>query len=119
MNPGAFDRELRLLQEGIGALLRVRQRTQLESPGLALWFDAPGIALERWRAALRDRFEARVCAVRARDGGEPWHSLGLANALALGDQRALSPEAWALFSRTGVSHLMSISGIYVTLDSAN
>jgi competence protein ComEC len=35
----------------------------------------------------------------------------------VGDQRAISAEEWRLFNRTGVTHLMSISGLHVTLVS--
>jgi competence protein ComEC len=35
----------------------------------------------------------------------------------VGDQRAIASEDWRLFSRTGVTHLMSISGLHVTLVS--
>ena len=36
-------------------------------------------------------------------------------ALAVGDQRAIDAEQWRLFSRTGITHLMSISGLHVTM----
>jgi competence protein ComEC len=42
---------------------------------------------------------------------------GVLVALAVGDQRAIDSEDWRLFSRTGVTHLMSISGLHVTLIS--
>jgi competence protein ComEC len=32
---------------------------------------------------------------------------GVLAALAVGDQRAIGPEEWRLFARTGVTHLMS------------
>jgi competence protein ComEC len=115
VNPGAFDLELRLLEEGVGALLRVRGRSRIDVPGPRSLLTAPGITIERWRTSLRDRFEQRVRGTLARAPGDPWQSLALANALALGDQRGLPSEAWGLFSRTGVAHLMSISGLHVTL----
>lgn len=115
VNPGSFDLELRLLEEGIGAIVRVRDRERLDSPGtVSLWWQAPGIAIERWRDALRESVESRVAAL-TRTGTPPWASLALVNALALGDQRGLPSSDWALFSRTGVSHLMAISGMHVTL----
>ena len=33
----------------------------------------------------------------------------------MGDQRAIDSSDWELFARTGVSHLMSISGLHVTM----
>ncbi|MGH8649858.1 MAG: ComEC/Rec2 family competence protein, partial [Burkholderiales bacterium] len=42
---------------------------------------------------------------------------GVIAALAIGDQRAIPPEQWQTFTRTGVNHLMSISGLHVTMVS--
>jgi competence protein ComEC len=39
-------------------------------------------------------------------------------ALAVGDQNAIGAADWTLFQRTGVSHLMSISGMHVTMLAA-
>ena len=60
------------------------------------------------REAVRDRFQAQLGATPA---------AGILAALAVGDQRAISAEEWRLFNRTGVTHLMSISGLHVTLVS--
>jgi competence protein ComEC len=40
------------------------------------------------------------------------------SALVVGDQRAISPSDWAVFQKTGVAHLMSISGLHVTMFAA-
>jgi len=37
----------------------------------------------------------------------------LINALTVGDQQGIAPDDWRLFSRTGVTHLVSISGVHV------
>jgi competence protein ComEC len=60
------------------------------------------------REAVRGRF-LRVL------GATP--AAGVLAALAVGDQHAISNEEWRLFKRTGVTHLMSISGLHVTLVS--
>jgi competence protein ComEC len=39
---------------------------------------------------------------------------GVLTALAIGDQRAIPETQWQTFNRTGVSHLISISGLHVT-----
>jgi len=57
---------------------------------------------------VRDRFNAVLGATPA---------AGILAALAVGDQRAISREEWQLFNKTGVTHLMSISGLHVTLIS--
>src|SRR3954465_7249433 len=62
----------------------------------------------RTREAVRDRFIAVLGATPA---------AGILAALAVGDQRAISREEWQLFNRTGVTPLMSISGLHVTLVS--
>ena len=36
-------------------------------------------------------------------------------ALAVGDQAAIERDDWDLFRSTGVAHLMSISGLHVTM----
>lgn len=40
---------------------------------------------------------------------------GVVAALVVGDQRAIERSDWALFRTTGVAHLMSISGLHITL----
>jgi competence protein ComEC len=40
---------------------------------------------------------------------------GVLVALVLGDQRAIGEDDWALFNRTGISHLVSISGLHITM----
>ncbi|WP_298292546.1 DNA internalization-related competence protein ComEC/Rec2 [Thiomonas sp.] len=40
---------------------------------------------------------------------------GTVVALALGDQAAISPQDWASYRITGVAHLMSISGLHISL----
>ena len=64
--------------------------------------------IESIRETVRDRFK-RVL------GETP--ASGILAALAVGDQRAISAEEWRLFNRTGVTHLMSISGLHVTMVS--
>lgn len=101
--PGGFDRELRWLQEGIGAIGTVR-RAQLLAPPAALGAGA----IDRARHAIR---EAMLDA-----GGEPSRrEAGILAALAMGDQASISPALWTMFNRTGVGHLMSISGLHITM----
>ena len=103
VNPHGFDYEAWLLERGIGATGYVRTRTEPRRMG------ARNSALdyvEQAREAVRDRFNAVLGATPA---------AGILAALAVGDQRAISREEWQLFNRTGVTHLMSISGLHVTL----
>lgn len=105
VNPHGFDYEAWLLERGIGATGSVRPRTGPEKLGERnSWRDR----IEQARESVRDRFRAVL-------GETP--AAGILAALAVGDQRAISAEEWRLFGRTGVTHLMSISGLHVTLVS--
>ncbi|MFN2644030.1 MAG: DNA internalization-related competence protein ComEC/Rec2 [Burkholderiales bacterium] len=105
VNPHGFDYEAWLLERGIGATGYVRARPEPRRLGMR-----HGVLdyVERAREAVRMRIDAVLGATPA---------AGILAALAVGDQRAISREEWQLFNRTGVTHLMSISGLHVTLVS--
>jgi competence protein ComEC len=105
LNPHGFDYEAWLLERGVGATGYVRQRGHQKRLGLR---NHPLDYVERVRERVRDRFQAHLGATPA---------AGILAALAIGDQRAISSGEWRLFNRTGVTHLMSISGLHVTLVS--
>ncbi len=104
-NPHGFDYEAWLFDRGLRATGYVR-------PGGARRLDElvlrPGYLLERLRERIRERFWDAL--------PEAKHA-GVLIALAIGEQRAIDPAEWDLFARTGVSHLMSISGLHVTMVS--
>jgi competence protein ComEC len=104
-NPHGFDYEAWLLERGIGATGYVRQKGSQRKLGER---NSPFDYVEKARESVRGRFQAALGATPA---------AGILTALAIGDQRAISAEEWRLFSRTGVTHLMSISGLHVTLVS--
>ena len=103
-NPHGFDYEAWLLERGIRATGYVRPKTQARR----LDYAAPGLSYRV--EALRERLRGRI---RAALGDAP--AAGIIVALAMGDQRAIPPEQWQVFTRTGVNHLMSISGLHVTM----
>ena len=105
VNPYGFDYEAWLLERGIGATGYVRQRGEQRKLGSRNNFFE---LVEKARETVRDRFQQQLGATPA---------AGILAALAVGDQRAISAEEWRLFNRTGVTHLMSISGLHVTLVS--
>lgn len=104
VNPHGFDYEAWLLERGIGATGYVREGGQGLLGQRKNIFDF----VQRTRESVRERFLAVLGATPAQ---------GILAALAVGDQRAISREEWELFNRTGVTHLMSISGLHVTLVS--
>src|SRR5574341_129953 len=105
VNPYGFDYEAWLLERGVGATGYVRQKGSQKLLGRR---NSPFDWIEEARETVRDRFQAELGATPA---------AGILAALAVGDQRAISSEEWRLFNRTGVTHLMSISGLHVTLVS--
>src|SRR6185295_4834685 len=107
LNPHGFDYEGWLLERGIGATGYVRSGKKSAPEQLGAR-DSISDRIEKLRESVRDRF-ARVL------GETP--AGGILAALAVGDQRAIPAEEWRLFNRTGVTHLMSISGLHVTLVS--
>ena len=62
--------------------------------------------VERARQSVRDAILLRVPDAQA---------AGVLAALAVGDQAAIERDDWDLFRHTGVAHLMSISGLHVTM----
>jgi len=107
-NPHAFDYEAWLLERGIGATGYVRAGAKATPPLRMGWRNSPMDRIEQAREAVCDRFRRTL-------GETP--AAGILAALAVGDQRAISNEEWRLFNATGVTHLMSISGLHVTMVS--
>jgi competence protein ComEC len=105
VNPHGFDYEAWLLERGVGATGYVRSRSEQRRLGERNSF---ADRIEQARELVRDRFLAVL---------GPTPAAGILAALAVGEQRAISSEEWQLFNRTGVTHLMSISGLHVTLVS--
>ncbi|MFG6466645.1 DNA internalization-related competence protein ComEC/Rec2 [Roseateles sp. BYS87W] len=97
-NPGGFDAELWLFEQGLRATGVVRSATRLEA---APWWEIDA-ARQRLRRAIRERVA---------DPG----MAGVLAALSLGDQNAIAHADWALLRDTGVAHAFSISGLHVTM----
>ncbi|HEX7605582.1 MAG TPA: DNA internalization-related competence protein ComEC/Rec2, partial [Usitatibacter sp.] len=103
-NPHAFDFEPWALERGIRATGYV-----LPGAGSALVsarVDGWPYTLHRWRGEIRDAMLAHLGNDRLR---------GVLVALAIGDQDSIAPDDWEVFWRTGVGHLMSISGLHITM----
>jgi competence protein ComEC len=101
LNPHGFDLELQSFEQGVGASASVR-----EGPPPQLIERAAAHPVERWRQRVRDAIDAQVSDARA---------AGVLAALAVGDQSAIDRDDWDLFRRTGIAHLVSISGLHVTM----
>lgn len=105
-NPHGFDYEAWLLERGLRATGYVRSKAP--NRRLATIVHRPRYWVERARELARTRIEAAL--------PDAAHA-GVIAALVIGDQRAIAPEQWQVFTRTGVNHLMSISGLHVTMVS--
>ena len=103
-NPGAFDYELWLWQSGVQATGYVRDGARDVAPERLQ--PAAGAWMARARAAIRARIVAHVA--------EPSQA-GLLAALVVGEQAAIPGADWDVFRVTGVSHLVSISGLHILI----
>ncbi len=101
LNPHGFDYELQLFEQGVRATGAVR-----DAPAPVLLHAAAGHPVERLRQRVRDAIETSVPDRRA---------AGVLAALAVGDQGAIEREDWDLYRNTGVAHLVSISGLHITM----
>jgi competence protein ComEC len=103
LNPGGRDVEAWMLSENIVATGTVAHQSRvLHDVRMAM----PASYLDMARAALGTRIRATL--------GEAPHA-GVIVALANGDQSAVPQSDWTLFRNTGLTHLVSISGLHVTL----
>jgi competence protein ComEC len=103
-NPHGFDRELWLWQQGVGATGYVRNGPR--DPVPVRVSAASPWSVDAARQAVVLAIGQRVSDARA---------AGVLRALVVGEQAAIEREDWSIFRLTGVAHLMSISGLHVTM----
>lgn len=104
-NPYGFDYEAWLLEQGMRATGYVRP-AGARNVRLDAFVPRLGHVVERARAALRRHILAQL---------EGKRYAGVIVALVIGDQRGIPQSDWDVFSRTGISHLVSISGLHITM----
>ncbi len=104
-NPGGFDYERWLFDQGVTATGTVRpgDRSTCLDPGPGRYW------LDRLRERLRDHIANRLADSPAN---------GLVQALSLGERSAIPPAQWEVLTRTGTNHLVAISGLHVGLVGA-
>ncbi len=108
-NPHGFDYEAWLFERDLRATGTVRPRS---SGGGNRRIDAMVHRPAYWIEATRERLRARILQALP---DMPY--AGVLAALAIGDQRAIPADQWQTFTRTGMNHLMSISGLHITMVS--
>ena len=103
-NPHGFDYELWLWEQGVQATGYVRAGANDPAPlRLGQTWQHP-VALAR--QVVRQRIFSSV---------EQRQTAGLIAALVVGDQNAIDRVDWDVFRATGVAHLVSISGLHITM----
>jgi competence protein ComEC len=119
-NPHGFDYELWLWEQGLQATGYVRAGPRDPPPQrLAGTWRHP---VERARQDVRDAVFEHVApstgSAQAPSTGSAQagrKTAGLLAALIVGDQNAIDRADWDVFRATGVAHLMSISGLHITM----
>lgn len=98
-NPGGFDYERWLFQEGISATGYIRVAAGPAAPGLT-----PAGLVNRWRLHQLQWLDAL-----------PLASTGFIAALTIGERAGISDRQWQLLTLTGTNHLLVISGLHIGL----
>jgi competence protein ComEC len=104
LNPHGFDFEAWALENNIRATGYVRQdagNRRLES-----LVKRPAYLVEAVREHIRQRMQKALAEERYG---------GILQALAIGDEAAIRQDDWQTFLHTGTNHLMSISGLHITM----
>jgi competence protein ComEC len=104
VNPHGFDYELWLWEQGLQATGYVRSGARDPVPVRVA--DTWWHPVERARQSVRDEVFRTV---------EDRKGAGILAALIAGDQNAIERADWDIFRATGVAHLMSISGLHITM----
>ncbi|HEV2040436.1 MAG TPA: DNA internalization-related competence protein ComEC/Rec2 [Casimicrobiaceae bacterium] len=107
VNPHGFDVEAWLLQNEFRATGYVRADDDNHR------VDAFAARVTDYVARARESIRTRI--LRSLEGRR---YAGVIAALAIGDERAIPNEQWQLFNRTGIGHLISISGLHITFFAA-
>jgi len=104
VNPYGFDYELWQWEQGVQATGYVRTGRKDPVPVLIeqFWQHPVEVARQAVRTQIYQRLNERRAA-------------GWIAALVVGDQSAIGRADWDMFRATGVAHLMSISGLHITL----
>ncbi|MER1968659.1 DNA internalization-related competence protein ComEC/Rec2 [Castellaniella sp. GW247-6E4] len=106
VNPHAFDYERHTFAQGIRATGTVRGTPRLlgDDPWASL-----EVLAQRARHAVREALRPRLAGMRYGP---------VLLALAIGDQDGVADEDWRVFNRSGITHLVSISGSHITMIAA-
>ena len=105
LNPHTFDFERWSFHQDFGASGSVRSGELLLEKEIGLLEFSLAMEYQRWKLREKIRY---LLPTDARYGG-------VIAALVMGDQNAIAQEDWRVFNATGIGHLISISGLHVTM----
>jgi competence protein ComEC len=103
-NPHGFDFEAWALAENIRATGSIKAKADNKKLQDFVW--RPAYIVEHVRELVQQRISMALA-------GKPYS--GVIQALVMGDDSQIAANDWQLFLRTGTSHLMSISGLHITM----
>lgn len=103
-NPHGFDFESWALAENVRATGSIKAKANNKKIQDFVW--RPKYVVEHVRELIKQRI-AQVLV------NKPY--TGIIQALVMGDDSQIAVDDWQLFLRTGTSHLMSISGLHITM----
>jgi len=104
MNPGGFDYERWLFQQGIGATGYIRK--DIQNKRLA---PAPNYHVNRLRQSLTQTIHTQL---------PDSDNIGLIQGLLTGIRHNISPQQWQTLQYSGTNHLLAISGLHIGLAAA-
>lgn len=104
INPHGFDFESWALSENIRATGSIKSKAGMQKLSDFVW--QPSYIIEH----LRESTQQRIAHVLF---DKPYS--GIIQALVMGEDSQISVEDWQVFLRTGTTHLMSISGLHITM----
>jgi competence protein ComEC len=105
LNPYTFDFERWSFHQNFGASGSVRSGELLMNRDIA-WVEFElRMELARWH--LRQKIQSML--------PQDARYVGVLIALVMGDQNAIHQDDWQVFNATGIGHLISISGLHVTM----
>ncbi len=108
LNPHGFDFELWLWEQGIAATGYVRATPREAARG-----DGPLKIGNTWQHPMEAARQSARDAIFERVSNP--QLAGVLAALVVGDQAAIDRADWDIYRATGVAHLMSISGLHITM----
>ena len=103
-NPHGFDFEAWAFERDIRATGYLRPGAERRKLDALVY--RPAYLVDRVREHIRRHLDTVL-------GGQPY--AGVLRALAIGDDDAIDPAQWQVFLNTGTNHLVSISGLHITM----